>query len=66
MGAKKVRLDEIAKLKGKADQKEFDEPTDEEIEKAAKEDPDSALPTEDELREFEKVGVKDKPRKEER
>ncbi len=64
MGTKKVHLDEIAKLKGKSDRKAFDELTDEEIEEAAKDDPDSALPTEDELREFEKVGVKDKPRKE--
>ena len=64
MGTKKVRLDEIAKLKGKTDKKEFDELSDEDIEGAAKEDPDSALPTEDELREFEKVGIKDKPRKE--
>jgi hypothetical protein len=47
-----VKLSELKKLKTKTDYDKVDQLTDEEIEKAARKDPDSALPTEEQLKEF--------------
>ena len=42
-------------MKSKTDYERLKNMTDEEIEKAAKEDPDSALPTDEELKKFKRV-----------
>lgn len=52
---KKITAEQAKKLKGKTNWQEVDEITDEEIAKAAKDDPDSALPTKEELDEFKPV-----------
>ena len=52
MAIKKITAEEAKKLKGKTNWKEVDEITDEEINEAAKSDPDSALPTDEELKQF--------------
>ena len=61
MTIKKISADEVKKTKGKTEWDKVDNLTDEEIEKATKDDPDSALPTEEELKEFKRV----KPEKKE-
>ena len=55
MAIKKITAEEASKLKGKTNWKEVDVLTDEEIEEAAKSDPDSALPTDEELKQFKPV-----------
>ncbi len=56
MTKKEYTLEEIEKLKeqgkGKSDLKRLEEMTEEELEKAAKSDPDSAWPTDEELKKF--------------
>ena len=52
MATKRVKLADLKKAKGRTDFDKLDNLTDEEIEKAAREDPDSALPTEKELGEL--------------
>jgi len=59
MAIKKITSEEAKNIKGKTDWEEVDELTDEEIEKAAKSDPDSALPTDEELKKFKRVNKKD-------
>lgn len=55
MAIKKITAEQVKKLKGKTDWQEIDKLTDEEIEQAAKDDPDSALPTDEELKQFKPV-----------
>lgn len=50
-----ITAKEVKTLKGKTNWKEVDEITDAEIEEAAKSDPDSALPTDEELKQFKPV-----------
>jgi len=54
MTTKKYTLEEIEKLKnqGKSDLKRLEEMTEKELEEAAKSDPDSAWPTDEELKKF--------------
>ncbi|PCM43749.1 hypothetical protein [Marinobacter sp. ANT_B65] len=47
--------EELKKLKGKTDHSRVQNTTDEEIEEQVKNDPDSYIPTEEELEKFEKV-----------
>jgi hypothetical protein len=56
MAMKRVELSDLKKTKGKTDFEALEKLTDEEIEKAAREDPDSALPTEEELKQFRRPG----------
>ncbi len=51
MGTVKYSAKEARKLKGRSDLERLKRMTDEEIEKAAKEDPDNPLLTEEELKE---------------
>ncbi len=62
MAIKKISSEEAKKSKGKTDWDKVDALTEEEIEDAAKDDPDSALPTDEELKEFKPV----KPRRKEK
>lgn len=55
MTIRKITSDEVKNIKGDTDWNEVDNLTDEEIEKAAKSDPDSALPTDEELKSFKRV-----------
>jgi hypothetical protein len=55
MSEKTYTLEEIKKLKSRTDYKRLKNITEEEIEKAAAEDPDSALPTDEELKKFKRV-----------
>ena len=52
MATRRVKLADLKKAKGRTDFDKLDNLTDEEIEKAAREDPDSALPTEKEVQEL--------------
>jgi hypothetical protein len=52
MTIKKISAEEAKNQKGKTNWDEVDKITDEEIEEAAKSDPDTALPTEEELKQF--------------
>jgi hypothetical protein len=52
MAIKRISAEDAKKLKGKTDWSEVDSLSDEQIEEAAKNDPDSALPTDEELKEF--------------
>ena len=58
MTIKKITPEEAKNLKGKTDWEEVDKLTDEEIEEAAKSDPDSALPSDEELKKFKRVNKK--------
>jgi len=58
MTIRKITSDEVKSIKGDTDWDEVDNLTDEEIEKAAKSDPDSALPTDEELKGFKRKRVK--------
>jgi len=60
MAITKITSEEAKKIKGKTDWKKVDNLTDDEIKKAAKDDPDSALPTDEELKEFKRIH-KEKP-----
>jgi len=60
MAIKKISAEDAKKLKGKTDWNEVDSLSDEEIEKAAKDDPDSALPIDEELKEFKHKNPKKK------
>lgn len=59
MAIKKISAEDAKKQKGKTNWKELDSLTDEEIEEAAKDDPDSALPSEDDLKGFKPVTKKE-------
>ena len=48
-------LDEINKMKGKTKHKKVSETSDKDIEDQVSRDPDSAIPDDDELKEFEPV-----------
>jgi hypothetical protein len=52
MSLVKFTSEEAKKLAGQSDIERFNALTDEEIEEAAKSDPDSALPTPEQLKEF--------------
>ena len=51
--------DELKNLKSKTDYERLKAMTEEEIEQAAKDDPDSALPTDEELKKFKRVHPND-------
>ena len=55
MTDKSYTLEEIKKMKSKTDYERLKKMTNEEIEQAAKDDPDSALPTDEELKKFKRV-----------
>lgn len=52
MAIKRMKQSDISEAKGRSDFKRVDELTEEEIEEAARNDPDSARPTEAELEKF--------------
>ena len=52
MAIVKITQEEARRTKGVTDAEKLRQKTDEEIEKAARNDPDSALPTEEQLKEF--------------
>lgn len=58
MAIKKITAEEASKSKGTTNWNEVDALADSEVKKAASEDPDSALPTDDELDEFKPVKKK--------
>jgi hypothetical protein len=58
MTIKKISSEEAKKTKGKTNWNEVDELTDKQIEDAAKDDDDSALPTDGELKEFKPIKQK--------
>jgi hypothetical protein len=60
MAIKKISSKEAKKISGSTNWNEVDTLTDKQIEKAAKEDADSALPTDEELKEFKSVEKKNK------
>jgi len=60
MSEKTYTLEDLKKLNRKTDYERLKNMTDEEIEKAAKEDPDSALPTDEELKKFKRVHPNEK------
>jgi len=55
MNEKTYTEEELKKLKSKTDYERLKNMTDEEIEQAAKDDPDSYLPTDEELKKFKRV-----------
>jgi len=59
MADKSYTEEELKKLKSKTDYERLKNMTDEEIEQAAKDDPDSALPTDEELKKFKRVKPND-------
>ncbi len=59
MAIKKISAENANKQKGKTNWEELDSLTDKEIEEAVKSDPDSALPSEDELKNFKPVSKKE-------
>jgi hypothetical protein len=58
MVIKKISSEEAKKIKGTTNWNEVDALTDKQIEEAAKEDVDTALPTDEELKEFKPVRKK--------
>ena len=60
MAIKKIKSKEVKKIKGTTNWNEVDKLTDKQIEEAAREDEDSALPTDEELKEFRPVKKKNK------
>ena len=52
MAIVKITQEEAHRTKGVTDAEKLRQKTDEEIEEAARNDPDSALPTEEQLKEF--------------
>lgn len=58
MAIKKISAEEARQLKGDTDWSEIDRLSDSEIEEAARNDPDSALPTEEELKKFKRANFK--------
>jgi len=60
MNDKTYTEDELKKIKSETDYERLKNMTDEEIEQAAKDDPDSALPTDEELKKFKRVNPNDK------
>jgi len=59
MAIKKITSEEAKNIKGKTDWEKVDNLADDEIEKAAKSDPDSSLPTDEDLKKFKRVNRKD-------
>ncbi len=59
MATVKVNLEQIKKLKSKTNKEKFDALTDSEILEAALSDPDSVVPTEEELKEFKRPKDRD-------
>lgn len=62
MTMKRVNYEDIKKQKGATKKEVLDKMTDAEIVEKTMSDPDSPVPTEKELKEFKRVGRKDKPR----
>lgn len=62
MVTKKINLNEIKDSKGSTNENEVEALTNLQINEAALSDPDSAILTDEELKELEKVGKKDSPR----
>lgn len=62
MAIKKISADEAKKIKGKTDWEKVDDLSDEEIKEAVENDPDTVLPTDEELKKFKRVN----PKKEEK
>ncbi len=60
MNEKTYTEDELKNMKSQTDYERLKNMTDEEIEQAAKDDPDSALPTDEELKKFKRVNPNDK------
>ncbi len=60
MNDKTYTEDDLKKLKSETDYERLKNMTDEEIEQAAKDDPDSALPTDEELKKFKRVNPDEK------
>lgn len=58
MTIKRVSAEEAKRIKGTTDWERIDKLTDAEIEEAARNDPDSALPTDEELKQFKRVKEK--------
>ncbi len=54
-GYRKITSEEAKKIKGKTNWDEVDSLTDEDIEKSAKDDPDTSMPTEQELENFKPI-----------
>ena len=52
MGIKKVKVEDVKKLKGRTSKEELDKMTDSEIKQAVLADKESFIPTEEELQEF--------------
>ncbi len=59
MAIKKISAEEAKKQKGKTNWEEVDKITEEEVEKAAKSDPDTNLPTDEELKQFKPIKKKE-------
>ena len=62
MATKRIKFEDIKKQKGATDKRALDKMTDAEIAKRAISDCDTPVPTKKELKEFQRVGRKDKPR----
>jgi hypothetical protein len=62
MAIKRVTFDEIKNLRGSTKKEDLAKLKDHEINEAALADQDSAVPSDKDLSEFKRVGVKDKPR----
>ena len=62
MTTKRIKFEDIKKQKGATDKHALDKMTDAEIAKRALGDRDTPVPTKKELKEFQRVGRKDKPR----
>jgi hypothetical protein len=60
MPEKTYTLEELKNLKSQTDYERLKNMSDDEIEKAAKEDPDSALPNDEELKAFKRVNPNEK------
>lgn len=58
MTIKRISVEEAKRIKGSTDWERIDKLTDAEIEEAARSDPDSALPTDEELKRFRRVKEK--------
>lgn len=52
MATTRIKQSDLGKVKSKTDVERLKKMTDEEIEEAARQDPDSAVPTDEELEEF--------------
>ena len=62
MTIKRVKYEDIKNQKGVTKKEDLDKMTDAEVIERAISDPDAPVPSEKELKEFKRVGRKDKPR----